>query len=92
MACTVRPADRPRPDPLQAMSVYNLDIEPLPEATTPLEAVVVIKVLDADGEVSLWVRTTAGLNGWERLGMLEIAAHSAKCALQGGFEPDEGDK
>lgn len=73
------------------MSVYNLDLESLPENTTPLEAVVVIKTLDEEGEVSLWIRSSAGLNAWEQLGMLEIAAYSTKRSLQGTFRADDKD-
>jgi hypothetical protein len=71
---------------MDSTTVYGLEIEQLPENTTPFEAVVVIKVLGADGSPELWTRTTDGLNSWERLGMLEIAAYSTKRTLQDGFE------
>lgn len=71
--------------------IYGLDAEPLPDDVTPLEAVAVLKTLDENGEVALWIRTTASLNAWERLGMLELAAYSSKRGLQAGFEADAED-
>ena len=47
-------------------------IGPLPEGWTPLEGIVLVKCLDADGEPSWAFRTTSGLNDEELLGALTI--------------------
>lgn len=48
------------------MSVFGLDLQPLGTGEIPLEAVVIVKTLDADGDTSLSLRSTKGLPTWER--------------------------
>lgn len=48
----------------------------LPDQWTPLEALALVKCLDENGVVQLYLATTGGLTTWEALGMLTAAAHS----------------
>jgi hypothetical protein len=50
----------------------GLEIHPLYPGDTPIEAFVLIKVLDADGETSWGYRTTNRLNREELLGALTV--------------------
>lgn len=45
----------------------------LPAELIPLEAIVCIKALDADGEVCLYTKKTKNLSVWEAFGMLSYA-------------------
>lgn len=48
----------------------EIEIQPFPEGWTPLEHVVISKVLDAQGELRISHDATAGLNTWEAIGMV----------------------
>lgn len=72
------------------MMIFGLEpCAALPDDWTPLEAVAIIKCLDEDGDVALHVTSTAGLNGWERLGMLTAAVDVSRAYLADRFEPDQ---
>ena len=60
--------------------VYGLEAESLPEDVLPLEAAIVLKCLQADGEIVLYYRSTPGLKSWDRVGMFETAAFHDKAA------------
>lgn len=63
----------------------------LPENATPLEAVAVVKYIDADGIVGLSLITTSNLTSWECVGMLRAAETSMNWHLQDGFNVVEDD-
>lgn len=42
-----------------------------PEGYVPLEAVVIMKCLDEDGDVTLMSTASPGLTSWEALGMVD---------------------
>jgi hypothetical protein len=69
--------------PLQrrTVTILGLDVLPLPNGYTPLEATAVIKALDEEGCVSLLIRSTDGLNAWESLGMLDAAVATTRPSL-----------
>lgn len=72
------------------MAKLNLDLTlDIPEGFTPLEAVVVIKCLDEDGELALSVRTTSGLTSWESVGMLIAASDQARSQINQDFKDAE---
>lgn len=76
-------------------TIYSLDLEPMPEGWTPLEAFAVIKCLDEDGEVALLTRSTEGIRSWDAVGMLTAALDIQRDMLRCGFieddeEEDEG--
>lgn len=73
------------------VSAFGLDLLPLPDGYTPLEAVCVVKALDEDGSVALLVRSTDSLNAWESLGMLDVAADTTRAGLTASSE-DEGEE
>jgi hypothetical protein len=50
----------------------GLDLHPLPEGWTPLEAFVLVKCLDEDGDATWSFRTTHRLNKEELLGALVV--------------------
>lgn len=59
-----------------------------PDAFTPLEAVTILKCLDDEGDVTLWLTSTPGLTGWERIGVLTCALDVSRAATQSAFEAD----
>jgi hypothetical protein len=54
-------------------TVYGLEIEPLLPHAVPLEAVVVVRTLDAEGDVSIALRSTPGIYIWDKAGLLRAA-------------------
>lgn len=71
-------------------AVYGLETLELPDGYTPLEAVTIVKALDEEGQVSLLIRHTDGLSGWEALGMLASALATQQADAVNSFER-EGD-
>lgn len=61
----------------------------IPDDWTPLEAVEVVKCLDAEGNVALVSRATSGVTAWEALGMLIAAADGNRDELRADFIADE---
>lgn len=53
--------------------VCGLPLVDMPEDVTPLAAVVVVKVLDEDGDPTYYARATDGLLTVEAVGMLAYA-------------------
>lgn len=69
--------------------IYGLETDPLPEGSIPLEAMALIKSLDADGHTEFLVRNTKGLSDMEALGMLTAAQTNQLEEVCDGFI-DEG--
>lgn len=70
------------------MTALGLDLaDQLPDDWTPLEAVVIVKALDADGDVAMFHTATPALNSYEALGMLRWTTLTLERALTGD-EPD----
>jgi hypothetical protein len=84
-----RDAGEAPPPQRRTVTILGLDVLPLPNGYTPLEATAVIKALDEEGCVSLLIRSTDGLNAWESLGMLDAAVATTRDSLVSVFE-DEG--
>lgn len=78
--------------PMQKGAIYGLDALDLPKNWTPLEAVVMIKGLDEDGDVSVCHRFTLGLSSCEALGMIIPVADMLRSSLAAGFMPAERDE
>ena len=76
----------------EAAQVYGLEAAPLPEGYVPLEAAVVLKCLDEDGDTVLLTRTTSTLALWDRIGMLTCALDTDRETMRNGFEPDLSDE
>lgn len=82
------------------MDVLKVDVPDLPEGSTPLEAVVVVKCLDNHGSPTIAVRVSEGLMAWEAVGMLIAASDMARGDLQSDFftlytdseDPDNDDE
>lgn len=62
-------------------SVHGLPIRPLPDGYVVVDAMVLAKVLNAEGQVRWIEQWTPGLNNMERLGMLTSAVRSCEQAL-----------
>lgn len=75
--------------------IYGLEGEPMPAGWTPLEAFVVIKALDEDGDVALLTRSTEGVRVWDAVGMLTCALDTQRAQSGRQFisdsEDEEGD-
>ena len=59
----------------------GLTFEPLPDGWTPMEAFVLVKCLDDDGEPSWSQRVSSGINEEELLGALIVQTDLWKQAL-----------
>lgn len=65
---------------------YGLETISLPEGYTPLEVVVAVKCLTADGRVALVNRFSRNVTTWEAVGMAVSLADSLRAQLQRDFE------
>ena len=59
----------------------EIDIPPFPENWTPLEHVVISKMLDDQGELRIAHDATDGLNTWEAIGMVIACADKLRRRL-----------
>jgi hypothetical protein len=66
----------------------GLTFEPLPDGWTPMEAFVLVKCLDDDGEPSWSQRVSAGINEEELLGALIVQTDLWKQALIRDWDAD----
>ena len=67
----------------------GLEVHPLPDDWTPLEALVLIKCLDEGGDPTWAYRTTHRLNNEELLGALVVHTEVLRQKLAAEFEEDE---
>jgi hypothetical protein len=67
--------------------VFGLEVPEINPNVVPLEAVILIKAMDTEGSTTLFIRTTKGLNGWEEIGMLQIAQRTIEDSLAEQFVP-----
>jgi len=65
-------------------------IHPLPEGWTPIEAFILLKCMDDDGDSAWSFRTTNPLNLNELLGALTIQVETLKRKLVDGWTEDDG--
>lgn len=63
------------------MDVCGIELSDLPDGSTPLELVLSMKVLSADGDVALVERMSRGLGQWEALGMAVTLTDSLRASL-----------
>jgi hypothetical protein len=78
---------RPVGDVLRGIELY-----PLPEGWTPMEALTVIKCLDADGNPTWCTRRTAGINDEELLGAMTLQVALLKRDILADWEDDPDDE
>ena len=69
----------------------GLELHPLPEGWTPLEALVLVKCLDEEGESTWSFRTTHRLNNEELLGALTVHRDLLRRRLVEGWSDDDDD-
>lgn len=62
----------------------GLPIVGMPEGVTPLSALVVLKALDDEGDVTYYARATEGVSVVEALGMASLAELRLRDALSDG--------
>ena len=67
----------------------GLEVHPLPEGWTPLEALALVKCLDAEGESTWAFRTTPGLNKEELLGSLVVHSDLLRRSLIKEWDDDD---
>ncbi len=70
-------------------TIYGMRAKPLVEGHTPLEAVAIVKTLDEEGDVSLSLKSTGGINTWEALGMTVAASATFIADLLEAWREDE---
>jgi len=83
---------RPGPDERRvpiAAALSGLEVHPLEPGTTAIEAFVLIKTLDSDGDASWSYRTTNRLNREELLGALVVQVAVLKKELRDEWDDDE---
>lgn len=71
------------------MDFLGIEFTDLPDGATALEAVVLVKVIDADGHVGLVERSSKGLTLWEALGMAVTFADSTRDQLREWWHPSQ---
>jgi hypothetical protein len=71
--------------------IGNLEITQLPPTYMPLEAVMMIKALDEEGEITWIRRRTKDLTAVEELGAIEAARVVMRVHIQENFIPDTED-
>jgi hypothetical protein len=78
-------------DPRVAVAevLRGLEIHPLESGATALEAFVLIKVLDAEGDASWCYRTTNRLNREELLGALVVQVDVLRKELRDEWDDDD---
>lgn len=69
----------------------GLELHPLESNDTALEAFVLIKLLDADGDVSWAYRTTNRLNREELLGALTVQVDVLRKELRDEWDDDDSE-
>ena len=74
-----------------AEALPGLEVYALEPGTTPIEAFVLIKTLDRDGDVSWSYRTTNRLNREELLGALVVQVAVLKKELRDQWDDDVDD-
>ncbi|MCO1580893.1 MULTISPECIES: hypothetical protein [unclassified Crossiella] len=68
----------------------GLELFPLPDGWTPIEALAVVKCLDASGTPTWCTRRTAGINDEELLGTMVLQSELLKRDILSDWE-DDGD-
>lgn len=72
-------------------TAFGLEVTPLPEGCIPLEAVVLIRCLDEDGDPTIEIRSTDGLASWDRIGMLTVALDVTRESAAACWRPADDD-
>jgi hypothetical protein len=76
----------------KAEQIHGLDLDPpLPAGCVPLEAYVLVKVLNDDGMVSVHSASTEGLSWYEAAGMLDCEHDFVKKRIMEEWRLDESD-
>lgn len=71
------------------MTVFGLTpLDKLPEAWTPIEAIVAVKCLDDEGKLRMFYTATEALNSWEALGMIRDVQMQLEDGLQNQDEDE----
>lgn len=71
--------------------VFGVRLEELPEGISPIEALVVVKALDEDGDLTFYSRCSDGLSTWEAIGMLITTTDQLRKAFSASFVPEDDD-
>ena len=71
-----------------AVALAGLEVHPLESGTTAIEAFVLIKTLDSDGDLSWSYRTTNRLNREELLGALVVQVAVLKKELRDEWDDE----
>jgi len=77
---------------VSATDIYGLELGPLGEGYIPLEAICIVKALDADGDMTLVIRHAGAINDWERIGMLTAALDIAKDQTKMSWSSDDDEE
>lgn len=64
---------------------------PLPDNIVPLEAIAIVKALDEDGDLVVYIRVTKSLKDMEALGLLDGAHALQQAAVVRDFEEGNGE-
>lgn len=71
---------------------YGVEMFDIPADFITLEAVCVLKCLDADGNSTVVIRQSDGLNNFEAVGMLDIAHRAIAKSLVESFDNEREDE
>lgn len=97
LTCYERGQRTAREGPLSSSVDVSLDatafgqplvVDHLPDGFVPMDAVVVVKGLDADGGTAVFECSTTTLSTWEALGMVIACGDSLRAALRDAGQED----
>ncbi len=69
----------------------GLEICPLDAGYTPIDAAVIVKTIDEDGDVCWVTRYTSGPHTVEFVGALNVSLRGLERQVENSFVPDEDD-
>jgi hypothetical protein len=70
--------------------VLGMDLaDPVPEGCVPLEAIVLVKMIDEEGKPDIFMTATPGLTTWEGLGLVTAAQFRMNAGMNGLLDDDD---
>jgi hypothetical protein len=78
-------------DEASTTQVFGVDIPEPYEGFMASEAIVVLKGIDSDGDMSMTIRCSDGLMVWDRMGLLALALDMTKASANSeSSDADDG--
>lgn len=72
---------------MEHATIFGVSVPAIPEGAVAVEAIVLVKAIDADGEPTIFLRSSDGLAPWDMVGVLVMAADIERERAASGFLP-----